>query len=107
MNAPFEHGKYRADDGDIMGDYAYGDTPSRRFVQQREDGTYTVITEYAAAYVVNPEERPRVYDIQNMTEIMHCSDLEDNRRLRARLRLRIRVRRSDRLHQASRRRGRS
>lgn len=76
-HAPFERDRYRADSGDIGGDNSVGVSPSRSFAQQRDDGTYTVITEYASAYLADAEKRPRVYDVQNVTEVMHCRDLED------------------------------
>jgi hypothetical protein len=74
---PFEHDRYRAHGGDVGGDNCRGDSPSRTFAQRRADGTWTVITEYASAYVANEYEFPVVYDVWNMTEIMHCRDMDD------------------------------
>ena len=80
-----EHGKYSPNEGDIGGDIQLSDAPGRRFVHQREDGTWDVITE--AAYVVPGDQtafdngtfsgRKHGYGVQNQTEIMHCRDLED------------------------------
>jgi hypothetical protein len=79
----YEMGRYVADAGQIGGDRQLSAAPSRRFVLPREDGTYTVITE--SAYVVPGVDthledfRPRIhgYAVENVTEIMHCRDLED------------------------------
>ncbi len=78
-----EHGRYVADEGQVGGDRQLSAAPGRRFVHEREDGTFDVITE--VAYVVPGVEthledfRPRIhgYAVENMTEIMHCRDLED------------------------------
>ncbi len=74
---PFEHGKYQRDSGDVGGDNAVGITPSRRFAQLQTDGTWLLITDYAMPFVSDWNETPRVYDIQNMTEVMVCRDLDD------------------------------
>lgn len=80
-----ELGRYSRDEGDIGGDIQLSAAPGRRFVHQREDGTWDVITE--AAYAVPGDQsafdngtwtaRTHGYGVQNQTEIMHCRDLED------------------------------
>ncbi|WNN95096.1 hypothetical protein SEA_MAGRITTE_145 [Microbacterium phage Magritte] len=77
--APVEIDRYRADGGDVGGDAQAGIAPMRTFAQERADGTFTVITEYAYAERI-PEDRIEDgyrYDVVNQTEIMHCRDLDD------------------------------
>lgn len=82
---PFEIDKYFADAGDVGGDYQLGPARSRQFAQKRDDGTYTVITEYAYTTPGNLSAfdagefygRRHGYSVCNQTEIMHCRDLED------------------------------
>lgn len=85
MAGYIEHGTYSKDEGEIGGDIQLSAAPGRRFVHEREDGTFDVITEYA--YVIPGDEsafgdgtfsgRKHGYSVQNQTEIMHCRDLDD------------------------------
>lgn len=77
--APVEIDRYRADGGDVGGDAQVGIAPMRTFAQERADGTFTVITEYAYAERIAEDriEDGYRYDVVNQTEIMHCRDLDD------------------------------
>ena len=77
--APVEIDRYRADGGDVGGDAQVGIAPMRTFAQERADGTFTVITEYAYAERIAEDrvEDGYKYDVVNQTEIMHCRDLDD------------------------------
>ena len=74
---PFEHGRYLSDAGQVGGDIQVSIAPSRQFAQRRDDGTFTVITEYAYATPIENAKDGWIYDVENQTEIMHCRDLED------------------------------
>lgn len=85
MNTYTEHGRYLKDEGGIGGDIQLSVAPGRRFVHQRTDGTWDVITE--AAYVIPGDidafmhgtfnAREHGYAVQAQVEIMHCRDLDD------------------------------
>jgi hypothetical protein len=51
---------------------------SRRFIQDLGDGTFTVVTDYYAATISNPdEERYAAFDVCNIVEVTTCTDPTD------------------------------
>lgn len=72
-----EHGT-----GTVCGpEYYAGGEWSMRHIFEHDDGTYTVVTEYAAvidgADLHNRDDRDRPYTVEESTEFVHCTDWDD------------------------------
>lgn len=68
--------------GTVGGDGA-GESWSRRFTKRNDDGTFAVITSYyypvniGERYSEDEREDAALFDVENMTEFLVCTSLED------------------------------
>lgn len=78
-NAPYEDGTIACErQGGYAPERLASDVYSRRFIQQRADGTYMVVTDSFAVVFEERDEGAYVdYFVENMSEYTICTDLDD------------------------------